>query len=234
MKPCGQPKCSSCSQTYCLINRFCSAQWKSRLEDEKTSCTYKTGQNIFHEDNMVFGLHFIYDGKIKVFNTGNKEKQHIVRLAGSGEMLGFRAFADKVYRVSAAALEDTVLCFITKQVFLEILQANPKLPLHLLDVYAKELTKLETRYRNFAQLTITERIADALLLIGKKWGKTVSNGILLDINILPANIARLTGAATEDVYRTMGKFRKLKLIKKTNNNITITEPKKLLEIVLQK
>lgn len=206
--------------------------WKLLIDKEKSSGIYKGGQIIFNKNNIVFGIYFIYRGKVKVFDTGRNNKNHIIRLASAGEIIGLRGYAEKNYRVSGSALEDTTLCFIEKSLFFKVLRENPELSINLIHFYAQELTNMEVRQKYYQQLNSMERIAETLLLIKAKYGVTVANGTLLDVNLSRQDIADLGKTSVEETIRTLSKFKKQQFIveNEQNKRIIILNHAKLMEM----
>jgi CRP/FNR family transcriptional regulator len=63
-------------------------------------------------------LFCVHSGKIKLSRTGDEGKEQIVRLAGEGDVIGYRALlSNDRYQSSAIALEDAAICFIPRQIF---------------------------------------------------------------------------------------------------------------------
>lgn len=228
------PKCTNCSQSACLINKHCTQKWKSFLDEHKSFGTYNNRQTIFQEGNIVFGVFFIYDGKIKIFNTGKNGKHHVTRLAKSGEMLGLRGFAEKRHLLSGISLGDSSLCFFAKDIFIKTLKENPDFALNIIQFYAQELANIEIRQKHFTQLTIKERIAEALLLLKKKYGvqHAGKNEIFLDVMLIRQDIADIAGASTEEVIRVLSQFNKEQLIKIDGQKLFILNSDKLSELML--
>lgn len=226
--------CNDCSQKNCLINKHCSQKWKTQLSEHKPVVSYEQGQTIFCENSIVYGIYFIYLGKVKVFNTGGKEKQYILRLAGSGEMLGMRAYLDKKYRVSCTTLEDTMVCFIDKEIFIQSIKENPDLALALINNYAKTLSLMDLRQKHLAQLCSRDRVAEALLIIKKHFGKTTEEGSLLEGNLSRQDIANIAGITMAETNRILASLKKEKLIGYLTmpKKIVILKPEKLMAMIL--
>ncbi len=226
--------CGNCSQKECLINKHCSIKWKVKVSEHKPVISYQKGHSIFCENSFVYGIYFIFRGKVKVYNTGRNQKQYILRLAGSGEMLGMRAYAEKKYRVSCMALEETLVCFIDKEIYIECIKENPELSLSLIQNYAQTLSSMDLRQKHLAQLCSKDRIAEALLIIKKHFGIATKEGILLDVNLSRQDIANMAGIAMEETNRILAAFKKEKIIEYNTmpKKIVIRNPAKLMTMIL--
>src|SRR5690242_7950136 len=82
---------------------------------------FKKGVHIIEEGKPANGLFCILSGKVKVTRLGEGGKEQIIRLAGSRDVIGYHALlTGRYYKASAIALEDTVVGFVPKKIFLDI------------------------------------------------------------------------------------------------------------------
>lgn len=231
--PQNNPRCTDCSQDNCLIKKYCSEQWKQTIEQQKTTGVYLEKQAIFSEDNLEFGVYFIYKGKVKIFNTGKQGKQHIIRFADSGDVLGFKGYSDKNYRISCTALENTVICFLEKDFFFSVIKKNPEFALALIQYYAKGLAFSEFHQKNLVQFNTKNRVTEALLMIKKHFGAATDEGILLDVNLSQHDIADIAGITAEETNRCLSFFKKEKIIDyHSHKKITLLNVNKLFEMIV--
>jgi CRP/FNR family transcriptional regulator len=227
------PGCTDCSQDNCLISNYCSKQWKQTIDQQKTIGAYPERQSIFSEGNLKFGVYFICRGKVKVFNTGKHGKHHIIRLATSGDILDLEEYAEKNYKISCTALESTVVSFIEKEIFLNLLKENSRFSLALIQYYAKELGHTGLRQQHLVLCNVKSRVAEALLMIKKYFGIAVEEGILLDVNLSQQDIADIAGTAVEEVNRALSVFKKEKVIDyHRKHKILLRNVDKLFEMIV--
>jgi CRP-like cAMP-binding protein len=93
-------------------------------------------------------------------------KEQILRFAQPGDVLGYRALiADEPLISSAICLEDTIACFIPKQIFLQIMDDNAAISKNLLKAISHELGVVEERVQSLAQKSVRERLAETLLFL---------------------------------------------------------------------
>lgn len=226
--------CNNCKQSNCFINKYCSQEWKVFLGNHKSAISYKKKQNIFIEGEMVSGVFFICQGKIKIYNTGKKGKQNIVRLADSGEMLGLRAFVEETYLMSASTLEDSSLCFFTKEIFTKTLLENSKFSWHLIELYAHQLSMIEIRHKNANSLSAKGKLAEALLMLKSKYGVAIAEkDVSIDVVLSRSDIAALAGISTEETIRLLTVFCNENILKKEKFKIIISDQDKLSALILE-
>lgn len=230
MKP-SRPECNSCSSR--LLGVFCQLQDESLEEftQHKTTNHYKKGQVIFYEGNQAYGLYCVYEGRVKLYKSGIDGRQQIVRIAGPGDLLGYRSlFADEPYHATAEAIEDADICCIDKNAFFPVLTKNPALALNLIKKLARELRQAEDLATSIAQRSVRERMAELLLMLKEAYGKpTKQGGMRLDIHLSREEMAEMIGITQETAIRLLSEFKKEGLIDVKERDITILNSKALVD-----
>lgn len=227
------PTCTNCDSTNCFVNRFVAEEWKQKLAANKTVKHYKSGTVIFREGDPVYGIYFIYSGKVKVYNTGPDGRSQIVRLAGNGNILGHRGLGNQLlYPISASALEDSSICFITTQDFITALEHNPSFAINLLMFYAAELRRAEYKLRSLSQMTVKQKLADAILTVRDIYGIKKSHGRkVLAVKLSRQEYADIVGASIEEVIRTFSQLKKEGILILERKYICIAKEKELAKLL---
>lgn len=226
MIPQSNISCRNCPNVNCFI-KSCSPDWIQLISNKKSESKYKKGQHIFIASKPIFGIYFIKTGKIKISSDGWNGKEQIVRLATDGHILGHRGYGKETYPISAAALDESVICFVENHIIYETFMENPGFTYIMMMFYAQELRAVEARIKDMAQMTTTEKVASALLYLKEVFGYT--NGDVLNVNISRKEIAALAGISEEQTVRSLTDLENKKLIAKMKRNIRI-----LNEEMLQK
>lgn len=217
-----RPECKECPRLSCFIQKYCSPEWLKILEKHKTVTLQREGQRIITRGSRVEGIYFIYTGKVKVFKEGlmDIDREQIIRLAGDGDILGHRGYGKNLtYTISATALVDTVVCFFENEIFFEALRKNPEMTFNMMMFYGEELKRIEQRLRNMAQMSIREKVAEALLFINEAFGK--NNDDTLNLHLSRQDIANIAGTNSEQVVRQLTNFEKEGVISKIGKHIKI-------------
>lgn len=185
---------------------------------------------IFYEGNLPYGLYCIVSGKVKIYKMDKEGHQHIVRLLGPGEMVGYRCLlANEPYSATAETLEETQVCFIDKKSLFHILESHPATAFHVMCSLAKDLGKAEYQMVNIVHKNIRERLAELLLVFLKKYGKKEEKGIRLNISLTREEMAELIGSTQESVIRLMSEFKQDGIIAVDGRSITILNAEKLVK-----
>ncbi len=216
------PSCSNCGNSkefFCNL----SESEKQLLSDKKGDNFYKKGQVIFYEGNHANGLYCLYDGKVKLTKLGKDGKEQIVRFSKNGDILGYRSLlSDEPYHATATALEDSHICMISKEKFLQVVEQNTKLSLQVIQLLSKDLKGAEQHLIDVAQKTVKERIAESLILLKNTFGY-LADGKTININMTRSEIADMAGTSTESTIRTLATLSDENMIALDGKNIIISD-----------
>ncbi|MFI1773354.1 Crp/Fnr family transcriptional regulator [Thalassobellus citreus] len=213
--------CNSCENYSCLIKRNLAVLDSYSIVNEKNNLKCKKGQQFIIEGAPVNGLFFILKGKVKVFRTGINGKEQIVRFAKTGEIIGHRGFGtEEYYSIGAIALEDTTLCYFSKNNLQEALLRHPKFAYDFMLFYANELNRSESKVKSISQMTVRERVIDSLLYIHRKFG---DNKGFLDVSLSRREYADYAGTTEEQVIRVFSALKKENLINAKGKKIGISD-----------
>ena len=187
------------------------------LNEVKTCAFYKKKQAIFLNGSYPRGVYCINSGKVKVFSVGSEGKEQIVHIAKEGEIIGFKAMlSGNTYNVSAETLEDSNICFISKEEFLNMIEENQILRNRILSELSSELNERTLLITSMAQKSVRERLAFSLILLQKVYGE-------YPINLSREDLANFVGTATETLIRLLKDFEKEGLIETQVRKISIKD-----------
>ena len=223
-------KCETCSNENCLVNKYCSSKWISKISASKSNLRFKKGQSIIREGSPVMGMCFIYKGKVKVTITGGNNKEQIVRLATDGHTLGHRGYGGENYPIGAKAVGDSLVCFVNNEMLYKAFMTNPEFTFQLMMFYSRELRKSEQRIKYLAQMTVRERVAFALNYLIDTFGFHEGEK-MLNVILSRQEIANLAGTTADQISREISDLKKEKVLDTTGKNIFIINRRKLQEII---
>ncbi|NJB72825.1 CRP-like cAMP-binding protein [Saonia flava] len=193
-----------------MIQRNLKSEIVSKLTAKKSEIKCKKGQQFIIEGAPVNGLFFILNGKVKVFRTGINGREQIVRFAKNGEIIGHRGFgSEEYYSIAAIAIEDTILCYFSKNALQQVLRSDPTFTYDLMLFYANELNNSEAKVKLLSQMTVRERVIDTLLFVHRKFGDR--NGYI-NLPLTRKEYADYAGTTEEQVIRVFSTLKKEKLI----------------------
>lgn len=217
--------CQECKNSNCLIFKNIQSEKMKEASKEKRSIVCKKGQQFIMQGAPINGLFFVYDGVGKVLQSGINGREQIIRMAKSGEIVGYRGFGSAdTYSITAQAIETIQLCYFSKDLIKEMLYEVPQLSVDFMIFYSDELNKSETRVRKLAQMTVRERVVDTLLYMRRKFSKS---GKTIDVILSRKEYADYAGTTEEQVIRVLSSLKQEKLIKTIGKRIEVIDLEKL-------
>ena len=226
-----RPSCHTCTIRRYSIFQDCSPEELLLFDKSKTCVEYKKGQNIFYAGQHPVGLYHLQFGKVKIYKTNGDGREHIIRLAKPGDVLGYRALlGEEEYTASAMTLENSVICCIDKDIFLKAVHTNPRIRFKIMTFLCRELGSAENRIMSLAQKTVRERLAEILLTLRHKYGMDKEDETLLNISLTVKDLANYIGVARETVVRTISDFKEEQLIAMGDHRIRILNLKAMERI----
>jgi CRP/FNR family transcriptional regulator len=212
----------NCETDRCFLCKHCLPQWKNLIALKRSTLFFKKGKKIFREGEAVRGIFFIYEGSVKVSTNWGEQKELILRFAKGGDVLGHRGLGgDRLYPITATALEDCKVCFIENDFLETSLIANASLTYQLMQEYAHELQKAEKRMRDLVHMEVKERIVLALFEISKAFGTGEDEFIALAIT--RQDIASYAGTSYETVFKFFTELSNKNILTTSGKSIKIND-----------
>ncbi len=222
-------KCENCIIRQFNALRALSKEELKKISDTKESRNFKKGDVIFDEGEKLNGVFCVRSGISKLSKLSPNGKDQIVKLASKGEVLGQRSVIVKEpTNLSAIALEDMDVCFISKDHIVDSLGKNPEFTKEILRHMAHELKEADNVIVNMSQKNVKQRTAEALIYIKSNFGIDAEG--FLNLVISREDISNIIGTATESCIRIISDFKKKKLIETSGKRIKIINEKGLLQL----
>ena len=219
--------------------QFCDARFKSvfcdltkdevsELNEQKGCATYKKGQDIFKQESYPHGIYCINAGKVKLFQLAENGREQIVRLAKSGDLLGYRALlGGEKYTSTAEAIEETSICFIPKQLFFKFVETNNAITLQVMKMLSNDLKNAEHKITDLAQKPVKERMSEAILFVKEVYGFEKDNATL-NVVLTREEIANIAGTATETAIRILAELKEDGILEFIGKKIKVLKINELL------
>jgi len=191
---------------------------------------YKKKRLIYDEGNHPLKLFYIQKGKVKTFKTNEEGKELTIGLFGEGDYVGYTAILEgTVYKETAEAIDDATITVIDREEFENLLKTNKEVSRFFIQLLAQSVTNREKQLVGIAYNSLRKRVAEALVLLQKKYTKDTDGNF--SINISREDLAHIAGTATESIIRTLSDFRSEKLIDIKDGAIIILDEKRLAVLV---
>jgi CRP-like cAMP-binding protein len=214
--------------THSILNVLTEEEYKFLISDQPAH-KYQMGEVIFREGVVPSGIYFIHKGKVKKYKVDHLGREQIIYVANQGEFIGYHAvLSEERYPDSAAAIEESILSFIPKEDFLQVLGNSPLLTSRMLKALSHEFTVLANSISVFSQRSAIERLAIALIFLREKYKQDLNEQGEILINISRNDLANLAGLAKENVIRLLKELKSEDIIYTEGRKIWIKNIEKLI------
>jgi CRP-like cAMP-binding protein len=211
---------------------FLTASEALLLKDKMTRIEYKKGEYMFKQKSFSKGVYIIRKGKVKIFQTNTDGKQSIVYIYKKGDYFGYRPLlAEEPHPVSAMAMDQVVVSFITRELFNNMISKSSHLARKLLGVLSKEFSVWINKMTIFSQYAVKERVALSLLILSNVYQRNEEDLKSVKIAISRDDFAGFVGTAKETLVRMLRIFKDQNIITSKGTKITIVKPKLLWDMV---
>lgn len=223
--------CKNCGRAYETIFRCLARDDLNLFSESKLVRYYKSREVVFAEGGKAQCLYCIRDGKVKIYKNGIDGTEHITRIAMQGELMGIKAIlSGHPYSVSAATIEDAIICSIPKNVFFQLTLKSPEFNQAIIVFLSNLLETAETRMLSLAHKHVRQRLAEALLFLVQSFNPVTFPNSKLYLNITRHDLANLIGTSTETLIRTVGEMKDAGVIHVKGRKIFIDDHLQLRRI----
>lgn len=196
------------------------------ISNEKRTNTYPKKHIIFSQHTYPNFLYFINKGKIKIFKTDKNGNEFITGLHKEGEFVGYTDLLENSkYTDTAIVLEDAEICAIQKEDFFALIYHNREVANKFIKMLSGHVVEQEERLLKLAYNSVRKRVAEALLMLQKKYHDSAVSEFSMAIS--RDDLSGLVGASKETVIRTLSDFKEEGLIHISGSKITLLKHDKL-------
>ena len=198
-----------------------------RLSDKNDMREFRKKESVYTEGNYPRGIFFIHKGKIKTYKTHDSGKELITGLFKEGDFFGYLSLLEEgKYTDTAEAMEDSSVCYISKEDFQDLLFRNAQVSRRFLRMLSDNLAEKEERLVKLAYNSVRKRVSEALTTLYNRYKKDGENSFSMPIS--REDLANLAGTATETTIRTLSDFKDEGLIEIKGGTIAVLKYDKLL------
>ena len=191
----------------------------SKLIHKSQSRIFKKNQVVHYEGDSPLGIYLVLSGKIKTTKMTEDGRELITAFYRQDDFLGANSLlSNHLYNDTATAIEESHLCFFSKQQFDELLRLYPDVSKKFLNILSNEILIKDSSLLQLAYQSVRKRIAEAIVDLFKHD---------TTIRISRDDLAALTATATETVSRTLTEFKNEGLIEKKGSVLKIVNMDKI-------
>lgn len=183
---------------------------------------YKNHDVIFLQNTRTSHIMFIKSGLVKVYKEGRNGKVLMLKIETPNNFLGLMSvFGHEIHQFSAAAIENTEICFTDITVFRNLVKENGLFALKLINILSFDGLFLFDRLMSQSHKQLPGRIADVLLYFAEK----IYHSTAFTFPLTRRELAELAGTTKESFIRTLTEFKNDKIIELDGSMVEIKSMK---------
>lgn len=121
-----------------------------KLAKDKQYIALAKDDVLFRENETVKGVYFLLTGKIKITKKDTENKESILYLIKSPDIVCLHSIMEEEYHLhTAASACDAMVCFIPKTEFEKILEQNMEIALNMMKMLCLRINGIENQINRY-------------------------------------------------------------------------------------
>jgi CRP/FNR family cyclic AMP-dependent transcriptional regulator len=187
---------------------------------------FSSGQLVFNEGDPCSGLYVVASGHVRIFKTSAGGREQVLSIDGPGSSVAeLPVFDGGNYPASVAAVDDTILLFVSKKDFHELCLNYPQVALKVLRVVGARLRRLVGIIEELSFTTVRHRLAAFLVRLANREGVRTGSSVAVTLPDNNQEIASQIGTVRELVSRNLSRLQAEGVIELEGRKVTIRDIK---------
>jgi CRP-like cAMP-binding protein len=204
-----------------------------RVASLATRRTYRKGSPIFAQGDPGDALFGVASGRVRISASGAGGQEVFLNIMEPGDTFGEIAVMDGLTRTAGAtALDEATLIVIKRMDFLQLLEREPQLAIHLLKLLCERLRWTSEIVEESAFLAGPARLAKRLLILASLHGRAARVGHL-ELRISQAELARFLGISRQIVNQHLSDWRRHGWVELGRSQIVIHNADALRRMIIE-
>jgi len=185
---------------------------------------FKKGEFIYLPGDPSESVYFLKKGKVKLSYLGPEGKEFTVSILDEGEPFGEMSLVGEEDRsLKAEALDEVVLCSISRRDFLHFTNQVPELSLKVAKKIGQHRREIQNNLTDLLFKDVPTRLAGILDKLAEQYGEQKEEGVRITPSFTHEELAKLIGSTRETTTANLNKFEAEGLIQKGRGNIIIKD-----------
>ena len=181
-------------------------------------------ETLFWQGDEGDALYGVVSGLVRIWVHGPDGKELTLNLMEPGDFFGEIALLDGLPRsASATGLSSSELVVLPRRDFLALLEREPRLARHLIELLCERLRGSTDRIRDAAFLDLGTRLAKTLEALATAHGRATEGGTLIEAKLSQGALAQLLGVTREAVNKQLKSFERDGLIALAAGRMTVRD-----------
>ena len=185
---------------------------------------FQKGEFIYLPGDPSESVYFLKKGKVKLSYLGPEGKEFTVSILDEGEPFGEMSLVGEEDRsLKAEALDEVVLCSISRRDFLHFTNQVPELSLKVAKKIGQHRREIQNNLTDLLFKDVPTRLAGILDKLAEQYGEKKEEGVRITPSFTHEELAKLIGSTRETTTANLNKFEAEGLIQKGRGNIIIKD-----------
>ena len=186
-----------------LFNDLLEGDLKACFE-AASKVSIKKDAYFFRQEDPASQAYVLVKGRVKLSQLTPDGQQIVLRIAAPVQVFAIvAALPDRLYPVSAQAIDDCVTLAWAHSALVELGQRFPAIMTNTLQMMSNNLQDFQDLYRHLATEKVDQRLARVLLRLHKQVGVQTSEGQLIDLPLTRQGLAEMCGTTLYTVSRIL-------------------------------
>ncbi|MYM22869.1 fumarate/nitrate reduction transcriptional regulator Fnr [Duganella sp. FT135W] len=188
------------------------------------------GATLFRIGDNFQNLYAIRLGHFKTYQVNREGTEQITGFQMAGELLGMDAISADEHHCSAIALEDSEVCEIPFTTLQQLLGEMPTLLRHFHRMMSQEITREQSVMLLLGNMQATQRFAAFLVNLSSRYEARGYSPTTFQLRMSREEIGNYLGLTIESISRLLSRFKKEGLLRVSNREIELLDPRLLKAI----
>lgn len=195
------------------------------IDRATTVTTSRRGKILYMPEDTSEVLFLLKQGRVQLYRISPDGKKLVIATVGPGAVFGEMALIGQgMHNTFAEAIEDCVLCVMSRDDVERLLVTKPKVALRIFEALGSRLREAEVRLEEIAFKGIPARLASLLLQLAEEQGGDTVSGLTHQ------DLGEQIGTYRETTTQTLNNFKSEGLIAIGRKRITILDPEGLRRV----
>lgn len=189
----------------------------------------KKGEMIFKSGDPADVLYIVCEGQFKILTYTADGREQIMYIYNPGDFVGgLNLLTSDRYLYYGQALEDSIICTMSKPFFDKACLNNPKILRQILKKSYDRIRWAEELITRLSSSNAGMKVAELLLRLAKRHGVQTAEGIRIDLSLSREELGSYAGLTRETITRKLGEFKDLGYIDYSSNRVILIKDEQAL------
>lgn len=194
--------------------------------------TIEAGSHFFLQNSPASHAYVLLLGRVKMLQITPGGQQIVMRIMTPGQSFGGIAMLNPQagYPATAQAMQDSTAMAWSTSDLRRLAEKDPSIPLNTMQLMHGYITELQERQKALLTGRVEQRIARILHQLAAQSGRSVDEGMLIDLPLTRQDVAEMSGTTLYTVSRTLKQWERQGFLKLGRGKVIIRDPHALVRL----